>query len=75
MIGFAVETENESKNALKKLKSKNLDLIVVNNPKENGAAFGTDTNKVQIIKKDGKINKLPLMSKGEVAKHIFDNLK
>jgi len=74
LIGFAVETENEKENALKKLKSKNLDMIVVNNPKESGSAFGTDTNQVQIINKGGKIKKLPLMSKGEVAKNIFDNL-
>jgi len=74
LIGFAVETENEKENALKKLKSKNLDMIVVNNPKESGSAFGTDTNQVQIINKGGKIKKLPLMSKGEVAKQIFDEL-
>ena len=60
--------------ALKKLKAKNLDLIVVNNPKTSDTAFGTDTNEVQIINKDGKDKKLPLMSKGEVAKNIFDEI-
>ena len=74
LVGFAVETENEKENALKKLKAKNLDLIVVNNPKTSDAAFGTDTNEVQIINKDGKDKKLPLMSKGEVAKNIFDEI-
>jgi len=74
IIGFAVETENEKENALKKLKSKNLDMIVVNNPNESGSAFGTDTNQVQIINKGGEIKKLPLMSKGEVAKQIFDEV-
>lgn len=74
LVGFAVETENEEENAIKKLESKNLDLIVVNNPKTSGSAFGADTNQVVIIDKTGKDNKLPLMTKGEVAKNIFDYL-
>ena len=74
LIGFAVETENEKENALKKLKAKSLDLIVVNNPKESGSAFGTDTNKVELINKSAEVKSLPLMAKGEVAKQIFDEL-
>jgi phosphopantothenoylcysteine decarboxylase / phosphopantothenate---cysteine ligase len=74
LVGFAVETENEKENALKKLKAKNLDLIVVNNPKISDSAFGADTNQVEIINKNGKKKKLPLLLKGEVAKNIFDNL-
>ena len=75
LIGFAVETENEKANALKKLKAKNLDLIVVNNPKDNESAFGTDTNKVLIINKKGEDKSLPLLTKDEVAQIIFDQLK
>jgi phosphopantothenoylcysteine decarboxylase/phosphopantothenate--cysteine ligase len=74
LIGFAVETENEKDNAIKKLKTKNLDLIVVNNPKDVGSAFGAETNKVMIINKKGKKKDLPLMLKGELAKNIFDEL-
>ena len=74
IVGFAVETENEKENALKKIKSKNLDLIVVNNPNTSGAAFGEDTNQVILIHKNGKDKQLPLLSKGQVAKHIFDEI-
>jgi phosphopantothenoylcysteine decarboxylase / phosphopantothenate---cysteine ligase len=75
LVGFAVETENEKVNALKKLKAKNLDLIVVNNPKDNESAFGAETNKVTIINKKGEDKSLPLLDKDEVAKIIFDQLK
>jgi phosphopantothenoylcysteine decarboxylase/phosphopantothenate--cysteine ligase len=74
LVGFAVETENEKANALKKIKSKNLDLIVVNNPNTSGAAFGVDTNQVMLIHKNGKDKQLPLLTKSQVAKHIFDEL-
>jgi phosphopantothenoylcysteine decarboxylase/phosphopantothenate--cysteine ligase len=71
LIGFALETENEIANAKKKLKSKNLDMIVLNNPSVEGAGFGTDTNKVTLIdKKD--VTELPLMSKRDVADSILD---
>lgn len=72
LIGFAVETENVKNNALKKMREKNLDLIVVNNPKDLNSTFATDTNKVIILNKKGEETKLPLMSKSEVAKNIFD---
>jgi phosphopantothenoylcysteine decarboxylase / phosphopantothenate---cysteine ligase len=71
LIGFALETENEIINAKKKLKGKNLDLIVMNNPKIDGAGFGTDTNKVSLIGKNS-VEDLPLMSKYEVANSILD---
>jgi phosphopantothenoylcysteine decarboxylase/phosphopantothenate--cysteine ligase len=71
LIGFALETENEILNAKKKLKNKNLDLIVMNNPKITGAGFGTDTNKVTLIGKNN-LEDLPLMSKYDVANSIFD---
>ncbi len=71
LIGFALETENELENAKRKLKNKNLDLIVMNNPGIAGSGFGTDTNVVTLI--DNKnTEKLPLMSKYEVGNAILD---
>ena len=72
LIGFAAETENLMANAKKKLKEKNLDLIVANNVKEPGAGFGVDTNIVTIIDKKGNIEELPKMSKEEVAWRVLD---
>jgi phosphopantothenoylcysteine decarboxylase/phosphopantothenate--cysteine ligase len=57
-----------------KLKDKNLDLIVVNNPNLQGAGFEVDTNIATIIDKKGKIEKLPWMSKKELAEKIVDRL-
>lgn len=71
LFGFAVETDNELNNAFRKLKNKNLDLIVMNNPNVKGAGFGTDTNIVTIVTKSKK-EQLPLMSKFEVANAILD---
>ena len=74
VIGFALETENELSNAKKKLKEKNLDMIVLNSPgKESG--FEGDTNKVTIVKQDGKTIKLPLLSKFQVANKILSEAK
>ena len=73
-VGFAVETENEVSNARKKLHSKNLDMVVLNNPLEEGAAFVGDTNKVTIITKDGSIEEFPKLSKFEVARIILDKV-
>jgi len=74
LVGFAIETENEVANAKKKLKSKNLDLIVLNNPLRAGAGFGTDTNIATLIDRGGKVEKLSKMKKTELAKLIFDRL-
>ncbi len=71
LVGFAVETQNELENATAKLNAKNLDMIVLNNPLEPGAGFGTDTNKVTLIMRDGTVLRLPLMSKREVARTIL----
>lgn len=71
LIGFALETDNEIENAKRKLNKKNLDLIVLNNLKTEGAGFGTDTNVVTLIDKKN-ILKLPLMSKYEVGNKILD---
>ena len=70
LVGFAVETENELEEAVRKIGAKNLDLIVVNNPKTPGAAFDVDTNVVSIVTAEGD-ESLPLLTKDEVAKVIL----
>ena len=72
LVGFAAESENISENSKKKLKNKNLDLIVANNIKQEGAGFGTDTNIVSITGKDGKNHELPLMAKEELGHEILN---
>ena len=74
VVGFALETQNEMSNAKKKLKDKDLDMIVLNSPgKESG--FEVDTNKVTIIRNDGKTIKLPLLTKFQVANKILSEAK
>jgi phosphopantothenoylcysteine decarboxylase/phosphopantothenate--cysteine ligase len=75
LVGFALETQDELRNAQEKLKKKNLDLIVLNSLKDKGAGFGSDTNVVTIVDKKGKVEKLPLMSKFDVANEILNRLK
>ena len=75
LVGFALETGDELRGAREKLKSKNLDFIVLNSLADKGAGFGTDTNVVTIIDKKGKAEKLPLMSKFDVANEILSRLK
>ncbi len=72
LVGFAAESENISENSKKKLKNKNLDLIVANDIKQEGAGFGTDTNIVSIMSKDGKKYELPLMAKEELGHEILN---
>ena len=72
LIGFALENNNEIKNAKKKLKEKNLDIIVLNSLNDEGAAFGHDTNKVTIIDDNLKINHYDLKPKRFVANDIFE---
>ncbi len=72
LIGFALETENELTNAQQKLQKKNLDLIVLNSTNDEGATFGTDTNIVTLIDNKGTVNKLPKMSKFDVATEILN---
>ena len=74
LVGFAVETEDEIEHAKVKLQNKNLDCIVLNNPKVEGAGFGTDTNVVTLIDKHGKIEPLPKLSKLEVADRVLDKV-
>jgi len=73
LCGFSMATENMEENSKKKLKSKNVDMIVANNVKVEGAGFGTDTNVVTIYTKDKEII-LDKLSKLEVAKKIFDEI-
>ena len=71
VCGFSMETQNMLENSRKKLESKNIDMIAANNLKEAGAGFGTDTNRVTLIRKDGE-ETLDLMSKDQVADRILD---
>ena len=75
VVGFAMETENGVANARKKLESKHLDLIVLNDLTVEGAGFGVDTNVVTLIDRDGSVSDLPKLSKAEVADHILDRIK
>ncbi|MBL7841315.1 MAG: bifunctional phosphopantothenoylcysteine decarboxylase/phosphopantothenate--cysteine ligase CoaBC [Cyclobacteriaceae bacterium] len=70
VVGFALETEHEQDNALKKLESKNFDLIVLNSLNDAGAGFGHDTNKITMIDRSGSVKKFDLKSKKEVARDI-----
>ncbi len=72
LVGFAMETENEKANALKKLHQKNLDFIVLNSLREKNAGFKHDTNKVSILTQAGEIIDFPLKTKKAVAGDIFD---
>jgi phosphopantothenoylcysteine decarboxylase/phosphopantothenate--cysteine ligase len=74
LCGFSMETEHMLENSRAKLEKKNLDMIVANNLRMEGAGFGTDTNIITIITKDAA-NELPIMSKDEAAHAIFDQIK
>ena len=73
LCGFSMETENMIENSKAKLEKKNLDMIVANNVKVQGAGFGTDTNVVTIITKDG-VEELPMMSKEQVADQLLSRI-
>lgn len=75
LVGFAAETDNLLDYARQKITAKNLDLIVANNVKEEGAGFGTTTNKVTIITKEGEIIELPRMTKLDTAHAILDHIR
>jgi phosphopantothenoylcysteine decarboxylase/phosphopantothenate--cysteine ligase len=70
IIGFALETEHEQANALKKLEAKNFDLIVLNSLNDEGAGFGLDTNRVTILDGNQPPKRFELKSKKEVAQDI-----
>ncbi len=71
LIGFAAETDNIEQNALRKLKDKHLDMIVVNDLLRSGSGFGVDTNAVTIIDRSGKRTELPTMPKTQVAASVM----
>lgn len=71
LVGFALETQNEEENAKGKLEKKNLDMIVLNSLRDEGAGFKNDTNKIRIFTKTEK-KEFDLKSKGEVAKDILN---
>ena len=75
LVGFALETDDELANAGKKLTKKNLDFIVLNSLKDEGAGFGCDTNKVTFLYKDGRVEHEPLKSKKDVAKDIVKRVR
>ena len=74
LVGFALETNDEQSNAEKKLAEKNLDMIVLNSLRDEGAGFGHDTNKVTFIDAASR-EELPLISKAEVAERIADRIE
>jgi phosphopantothenoylcysteine decarboxylase/phosphopantothenate--cysteine ligase len=71
LVGFALETHQGAANAAKKLKAKHLDLIVLNNPLQEGAGFDADTNVVTLIERSGRTTRLRKMSKFDVAWEIL----
>jgi phosphopantothenoylcysteine decarboxylase/phosphopantothenate--cysteine ligase len=74
LVGFALETHNEEKNAIEKLQKKNLDFIVLNSLNDKGAGFATDTNKITIIDSKLKKTTFDLKDKTEVAKDICNKV-
>ena len=74
IMGFALETTNIEANALAKLQRKGLDFIVANDATEEGAGFGTDTNRVVVFDAQGERDALPLMSKAALADVLLDRV-
>jgi len=74
LVGFALETNNELEHAKSKLKSKNLDLIVLNSLQDKGAGFGVSTNKVTFITSSVKVIENELKSKADVAKDLMQQI-
>ena len=70
LVGFAAETDDVLAEARRKCREKGLEMIVANDVTEKGSGFGTDTNRVTFVKKDGTVERLPLMSKLAVATRI-----
>ena len=74
LVGFALETENELKNAIKKLKTKNLNAIVLNSLNDKRAGFSGDQNKISFINQEGNPTHFELKSKALVAQDIFTQI-
>ncbi len=75
LVGFAMETQAGLENARAKLKSKNLDAIVLNVLTDEGAGFGTGTNRVTVLFADGREEALPLLPKRDVARALLDRVE
>ncbi|MFZ0471821.1 MAG: bifunctional phosphopantothenoylcysteine decarboxylase/phosphopantothenate--cysteine ligase CoaBC [Bacteroidales bacterium] len=74
LVGFALETDDEVSNAISKLKRKNLDMIILNSLRDEGAGFGHETNRITIIDSNNNIDKFELKTKGEVASDILHKI-
>lgn len=74
LVGFAAETEDLLENARKKLKAKNLDMIVANDVTAPGAGFEVDTNVVRLLFRDGRVEELPCLAKDEVAYRLLNRI-
>jgi len=74
LVGFAAETDDLDSNSRRKIKEKNLDMIVGNLVGGPSSGFGTDTNKVTFYFKDGKKESLPVLEKDEVAHILLDRV-
>lgn len=72
LVGFALETEDEIEGGKRKLREKNLDLVMVNNPLREGAGFGSDKNSGYLIFRDGRVEDIALVTKLDLAEKIFD---
>ncbi len=72
LVGFALETDNEQANALRKMETKNLDMIVLNSLRDPEAGFMKNTNKITILSRDGAVMRYPAKSKTQVAEDILD---
>jgi phosphopantothenoylcysteine decarboxylase/phosphopantothenate--cysteine ligase len=75
LVGFAMETKDLLANAREKLKKKNMDLIVANSLREEGAGFQKDTNKITILDREGEVQSLPVMTKIEAAEKILERVE
>lgn len=74
LVGFALETNDEEQNALKKLEQKNADYIILNSLNDEGAGFAGDMNKVTVFSKKHKPVVFPLQSKSELSKKIIEHI-
>jgi phosphopantothenoylcysteine decarboxylase / phosphopantothenate---cysteine ligase len=74
LVGFAAESSDHIEEGKRKLKEKNLDLIVINDIIGKDTGFGTDTNQVTLFDRDYQLEKLPLLSKEECAYMIWDKI-
>jgi phosphopantothenoylcysteine decarboxylase/phosphopantothenate--cysteine ligase len=75
VVGFAAETEDVERRAVEKRRLKGCDLLVANDVSEEGSGFGTDTNRVVLVGRDGAIERLPRLTKDEVADRILDRAR